>query len=448
MLPQFGIQFLHATIRKSPTKKALTPLLSFPQKIDLNIFFQGFNAYLLLLNQFTGILHYKPIHEKIMVLQMLLDYCDIKDINVKDTYGNSYFMYIIALHPDQNYIDNLMLNNKKDFHEVNNQNNTCLHFASMNIKNNEIIRILLSHGIDSNMLNNENELAIHIAIRFNFNAIKILLPLLTCDDLKQKYTLNKECLIQTAAKYGNEETFKLFLDFYLEKNVQIDVNEFNGNGENLLMVSTQFEITEMIIEKFSESIEWSKSNKKEETIFHKDSFLYFLVMKDEILLKFPIIKENLNKNLMSDKGEAIMEILAHSYYSEHESKLVQFFLSHVDIENIKNYFYKITKNYTLMNELLKINPFLLDEIDSSKLYFVFETCIEEPEKFLILLKNISHEKLLKVQSNGKGNNLLHLICDQNNKWLLDTIIKFINNEESINKLTGQKNQLQLTHMNY
>jgi ankyrin repeat protein len=142
-----GPQLLHKCISVDKRHKSLSGILATKTKINPNEFFEGKNAFhVLLFHEVKA--YYGKLPEGIFErLQKLIAYHPIENINARDQNGTTIFMFILSFCKDNDFIETL-IQSGADCKAKNFENLTCLHHAVMNMKNQEVIKILLKHGAD------------------------------------------------------------------------------------------------------------------------------------------------------------------------------------------------------------------------------------------------------------------------------------------------------------
>lgn len=439
LITRHGSRLLQKTITVDKRLKSLIGILSSRIKINPNEFYDGTNAFILMIaSDIDRTLYWRPGQETFKRFKMLVDYHQIEDFNARDQSGTTLFMFLVAFCEDNTFIKQC-IESGADCSANNDDNLNCLHFAATNPKNKEIIAILLEHDANPKAVSNSNQLPIHYAIKNeNFEAIEDLSCFLEHEDFMTKYGSNEETLIQFSAYALNEKIFKIVWDLYDLKKIKIDVNETNLNGENLPMIALRafnHQHLGLIMSNCINDLKFETRSSTYDTFTHKFAMCQQMVRCSDLFEDFPVLTNVINDqmNVSNNDGDTPMDLLAAicPHLESDDEAFVLFLIKHISLQNLKKNLHKLIKCFVLIQKLVEHYPDLLEDNETFK---IFEESLYSREVFLYFLKNIKNVD--KIRSLDKNRNILHLVCDLNDSNLIDSVLKSLT-EDAWNILVAE-----------
>ena len=294
---------------------------------------------------------------------------------------------------------------------------------------------LIDNGADPRFLSDSEKLPIHYAIHNeNVSAFEDLLPFLTDDDLKKKYGELNESLLQYSARSYSDKFLKTILEMHKRRSINIDVNETNANGDNLLMIALDLQgirHIDFIFDEYFDKINFNHTNKKGETFTHKFSASYDIKLHSDLFIKYPKLLTTFNDqiNIANDEGITPMDNLAEycNYVDCVDESYINFLMDNITIENLKINFYKFMASSLLIKKIFKNFPNILEEMSSESYYKILSGAAGKLSTFNNFLEKLS-DKLCVVKCLD-GKNILHLVCEKNDHEHIDSVFKRINKND-------------------
>lgn len=442
LLVTHGTRLLHKVIQSDRKLKTLKGILSSSIKINPNEFYEGKNAFLLLNYDIDR--SFRSICGQEIRLRMLDDYHPIKDPNERDDTGTSLFMYIVSYCENNDFVRSL-INAGADCLAKNSEGLTCLHFAASNSKNKEIVQLMLDNGADPTALSFSNKLAIHFAIfHENLENVKVLLPLMSNDDLKSKLGKLNETLIHLSMRLYRLDVLKTIWDYYEIKGIEIEVNSTNDDGDNLPMIalgSSNVQHLDLLFSKYFNEIDFNHKNTEGETFVHKiTSFQQVVtVWKNKSFDTYPKLHQIINDqmNLKNIQGDTPMDNLSFQcqFQTNPEDDIFQFFVQQITFENLQENFHKFFRSPLMIQTITTRFPDILDNLKMETAYRIFESALCNFSSYVFLFKNLSI--MFADVHSSRNRNVLHLVCESNDIKIIDATLKKMS-EEVFEKLKKEQ----------
>lgn len=429
VLESHGMKIFNKCLRLvGDTNKLMEGFKPFPM-INPNQFCDGTNGFLSLAS-YDSI----PKLERYGRLQKLIQHYPIDDINARDSSRTTLFMYIVGFWLDNEYIKSL-IQTGADCKAINNENNSCLHYAATNLKNLNILKLLLDNGADPTVATKSRELPIHYAIHCeNMHALECLGPFLSDDDLKRKCGKLEGTLLHYSARVYGDAVFKFIWQLYKDRKSQIDVNDTNSVGESVLstaiLIMTDGNI-EFIFQNHTDDINFHHSNQFGETIAHALSTCFVKTFESDFFKKRPNLIKAFNDQLNIPNNEDVTPIDIIAKYCKYKGAInenwVKLIMKNITRENFEKNIHKFVKSSVMRPKLIETFPDILSELRSDIYYQIFQDASDDPFIFTYFLEKLSSK--LSIAKSSDGKNILHLVFKKNDAELIDAALKALTENE-------------------
>ncbi|CRL03746.1 CLUMA_CG016960, isoform A [Clunio marinus] len=482
IIEDYGNRLLHYAIRCCQSNfECFKYLLECEPKIDPNAFHGGSNAFMCCL---AGANFNFQVSCGMSLFDALTKHCAINDVNVVDTGGISLIMYAASFCEDLTLIKKL-IDMGADCKKVSNDGRTIFHFATSNQKNEEIFPFLLEQGIDPKIVDIKGDKAITLAARNRNNiAFQFLLQFETDDELNEKFGREKQTLLHITSQGYDGLNLELLLDrnlcfdaidnngnhfFHKILRLRIIFDESNVRKSNLLMSTLQKmkarkipikvnmknndeeslfslavlhgldEVVKFFLENYYDEIDFKIINKRKQNLTHKMCRSHIVVRFDELLLKYPILQEVMNEQMVSHirdiDGLTPLDFMIPSHTGIFKSCIAKFLIKFVDMKNLQKFFYLFVKDLKLIERISEYSPKFFEDFEEQERFLEALIASSDDEiTFNFVVHRISMEKVLSNWKGGK--NILHLLAEKNNKELIDSLLKRLNSDQ-LNALATQ-----------